>query len=233
MQILESTVIGLRSARMTFTRPNSPVEVTLFPMVHIGEAQFYETVSNDACAHDVILIEGVKSPIAVRITRSYRWMVGSQRLGLVLQPSLNEHAQHCGHTVLADLTHEEFLPEWRKISLWLRALIYILAPILGLQRRITVTRESLAKGMSLDDAKSYDELIDWRPESGALSAAILDARDLRLLERLSEQLKQQHVGAHRVAVVYGAMHMRAVIRALTTRHGYRAARAEWITVFSL
>lgn len=232
MQILESTALGLRTARMTFRSATNPIEVTLFPMVHVGEPHFYEAVSADACAHDVILVEGVRSPIAVRITRSYRWFVGSPRVDLVVQPKL--HISACrAEIVLADLTHEEFLPAWRRIPLWLRLALYVGAPLVGLHQRWFATRESLANGLSLDDAASRDEWLNWSPETGAINGAILEARDARLVQRLEEQLDRSGDEVRRVAVIYGAHHMRAVIRALTRRHGYAPSESEWRTIFHL
>jgi hypothetical protein len=92
MQLLESSVLGLRSARHVFCRPDSEVEVTLFPMLHIGEPQFYEAVFSSAMAHDAVLIEGVRSPIVTRLTRAYRWLDCSKRLGLIVQPWLSSMA---------------------------------------------------------------------------------------------------------------------------------------------
>jgi len=41
MQFIESSIVGLRSAVTTFTRPVTPLRFILFPMVHVGEQQFY------------------------------------------------------------------------------------------------------------------------------------------------------------------------------------------------
>ena len=88
MQILESSVLGLRAARLTFASKVSGKTVTLFPMVHIGVPEFYRQVYEDALTHDAVLVEGLRSPITTRITRSYRWIVGAKRLGLIVQPKL-------------------------------------------------------------------------------------------------------------------------------------------------
>ena len=45
MQFIESSIIGLRSAVTTFTRPATPLRFILFPMVHVGEQQFYDEVA--------------------------------------------------------------------------------------------------------------------------------------------------------------------------------------------
>jgi hypothetical protein len=113
----------------------------------------------------------------------------------------------------------------------LRLAVYLISPLIGLQRRWFATRQSIAKGMSLDDQPSQKELVEWSPEGGELTDAILNSRDERLLDRLREQLSGEP--ATRIAIVYGAMHMRAVVLELTTRQGYMTGASDWLTVFHL
>ena len=135
MQFVEVSMLGVRSARLTFAGRTSSARVTLFPMVHVGEPAFYEATYADALRHEVVLIEGVRSPITTRVTRSYRWLVGSQAMaGLVVQPRFPTEGGRA-RIVHADLTAEEFAREWATVPLWLRATIYVLAPLIGLQRR--------------------------------------------------------------------------------------------------
>jgi|GEM_PF-4911570 len=74
MQFIEWSVIGLRSARHVFTHPESDTTVTIFPMIHVAAASFYDAVYTDAASHDVVVCEGLKSPVARRLTRAYRWI---------------------------------------------------------------------------------------------------------------------------------------------------------------
>jgi hypothetical protein len=231
MQIIEGSILGVRSARLHFKHPTNRIAVTLFPMIHIGEAQFYRTAYQDAFGHDVTLVEGVDSPISKRITRSYRWMLGSKTLDLVLQP--RPPADAAARVVLADLSGPEFEVEWRKVPIWLRLTVYVAAALMGLWGRRNLTREYLAKHLSLEDAPTLKELTQPSPEMGALTHAILDARDIRLLERLREEIHQQGADRRSLAVVYGAQHIRAVIKELTGKQGYMPAQPEWMTVFSL
>jgi hypothetical protein len=198
-------------------------------MVHIGAPEFYRQVYDDAAQHDVVLVEGVKSPIARRITRSYRWIVGAKRLGLVLQPRFGRPDCGAPRVVLADLSHEEFKAAWQRVPLWLRWWFAIAAPMYGLYYRWFGTLEGLARGHSMDDLTGRDEALGWTPLSGALDDAILTARDARLVERLSEVLDTPDIG--RVAVVFGGAHMRAVIAELTRRRDYIAGETRWMTVF--
>jgi hypothetical protein len=231
MQILESTMIGLRSARITMRRSGSLTEITLFPMLHVAEASFFRAVYEDAYQHDVILVEGVSGPLAKRLTRSYRWMAASPRLGLALQGSAKPARTGSARIVLADLSAEEFGAAWSKIPLWVRVFVHVASRLMGLQRRWFVTRETLAKRLEMDDLTPDDELME-SPEIAALNHAILHARDARLLEHLERELSENPTEGRRVAVIYGASHMRAVVRRLT-RLGYYASGTEWMTVFRL
>lgn len=230
MQFLESSMFGVRSARLSFTSPTSPVRITLFPMLHVGEPEFYDVTYRDALGHDVVLIEGLRSPITARITRSYRWLVGSKAMaGLVVQPRFPGDGASA-RIVHADLPHEEFVREWRAVPIWLRAAIYILAPLVGLCRRYS-SRARLAKDLSCDDQPSMSELLAMSPETGALTQAVVHARDRRLVEVLGGELDRGE--PLRIAIVYGAAHMRAVVREITGPRGFVVEATEWRTVFGL
>jgi hypothetical protein len=76
MQFIESSIIGLRSAVTTFTRPATPLRFTLFPMVHVGEQQFYDEVAARARLCQVIVAEGTPS----QFVPAQEWMA-QQRWG--------------------------------------------------------------------------------------------------------------------------------------------------------
>jgi hypothetical protein len=201
-------------------------------MVHVGEADFFRDVYADAFSHDVVLVEGVASPVVRRIVRSYRWIEGSRTMNLVIQPPYPPQTGCQALIVHADLSGEEFTTAWRKIPLWLRATMHLLAIVIGAGRRWYGTRAALADGLSFDDLPSRSETLNFSPEMIALNQAVLHARDRRLVERLTEQLDDPSSGARRLAVVYGAQHMRAVLRALADRR-YYVERSEWLTVFPI
>lgn len=224
-------MIGLRSARICMRSRDSGAEITLFPMVHLGEASFFRAVYEDAMAHDVVLVEGVSGPIARRITRSYRWVAGSSKLGLVLQSTVRPEIAGPAKVVHADLSPEEFAVAWRTVPILVRALVYLLGTLVALRVRWSFSRAALAKGWSMNDLTPDEELRE-PPELAALNRAILHTRDKRLLDHLDKEAAPLDGGSLRIAVVYGAAHMRAVVRHLTGR-GYYAVNPEWLTVFSL
>jgi len=213
---------------MEFRHRDSRVSVTLYPMVHVGEATFYETTYGEALSHDVTLVEGIRSPLSRHLTRSYRWL-NFEKLGLTLQPKPPAQNAVAGKVVNADLSPDEFHREWRKIFLPLRAVLFVLAPLVELKKRLFASRETLGHKMSLEDRKSADEILSWSPTMEPFHHSVLHARDERLLECLIAELDATE--AKRVAVVYGAMHIRSVVRELGKR-GFYCAEARWRTIFA-
>jgi len=231
MQILENSVLGLRAAQLRFANKELAVSVSLFPMVHIGDPEFFQTVYKDAFSHDVVLVEGVESPVVKRITTSYRW-INKTGLGLIIQPKYPAVETVKAQIVHADLSLEEFHEEWRKILLKLRAAALLLSPILGLKRRFFATRASLSEGMSMDDLESRDDILSWDPTFAALDHCILGARDARLVETLKAQISRSSHKDQQIAIVYGAAHMRAVLGELK-RQKFMFVESHWQTIFSL
>lgn len=105
-------------------------------------------------------------------------------------------------------------------------------PAIGLKRRLFASRESLADKMTMEDRLSSEEILSWDPKFAAFTHSILGARDARLLERLREELDQApQSGELRLAIIYGAAHMRAVLIELRAR-GFRSTESSWQTIFS-
>lgn len=230
MQIIESSVLGLRAARHTLTSPDGRTTVTLFPMIHVGAEAFYRQVYDDAGTHDVMLVEGVRSPVGRLLTSSYRWL-DVARLGLVVRPRAPRERRGKARVVHADLTTQEFHRSWRRIPVWLRFLVYIGAPIFGLTRRYTATRESIAHNLEMDDRLSSKELLSWSPQTAALKRGLLDDRDEHLVSKLGEEIDRSTDDKRSIAVVFGAGHMRAVLAELAKR-GFRTSGSSWQTVFA-
>lgn len=232
MQLLDSSDFGLRSARLTFKSATSSVIVTLFPMVHLGELAFYESVYRDAFAHDAVLVEGVRSPVTSRITRAYRWIEGAKRIALVVQPRHPAQSSSRATIIHADLLTDEFEEHWRKVPLHLKLLLYVGAPIYALYYRWFGNRTSLARGLALDDLSSRDEVLGWTPEYALLDAVILAERDKRLVEMMGKYLDEMPTESRSLAIVYGARHIRATIKDLT-RRGFHCVGSEWRLTFAL
>jgi hypothetical protein len=102
MQIVEVSVLGVRSSVLRLTRHDSPLRFEIYPMVHVGEPAFYTAVAERLRRCDLIVAEGVggvETPegrvssrpgvfgsIAVSaLTASYTLPAWFQRSGLVQQ----------------------------------------------------------------------------------------------------------------------------------------------------
>jgi hypothetical protein len=230
MQIVERSVMGVRAARHSMQSSGKDVSVTLFPMIHIGQASFYRDVHADALQHDVVLTEGVRSPITRLITSSYRW-INKNKLGLVVQPRITHASDGKARIVHADLSTDEFHQEWRKLPLWLKLLVAIFAPLVGIHRRLFATRESLAKAMEEEDLLSSEEILNLDPRFAALRRTILRVRDQRLIEKLGEELDREADRPQTIAIIFGAGHMRAILAELKRRN-FRTVGATWQMVMS-
>lgn len=216
---------------MLFRSPKSLVTFTVYPMIHVGEEGFYAAVYQEAFDHDVAIVEGIRSPVTRHLTRSYRW-IDLEKLGLILQPRSPHPDSVKARLILADLSPEEFHLQWCKVPLRLRVLFYVFAPLVGLHRRLFASRQSLAQGISLDDHRSDEEILAWEPELEIVNHSILHARDARILDCIAAELDPPCHMEKRVAIVFGAQHMRAVLKDLSQR-GFYADRCSWLTVFSL
>ena len=200
-------------------------------MIHIGEPAFYKAVYDDAFQHDVVLVEGVSSFVVRRITSSYRW-VAKSGLGLIVQPKYPTAANSPARIVHADLSADEFRSAWHRVPFWLRAVMLIGSPLIGLQRRFLSTRQSLARGRSMDDLASRDDILTWDPTMAKLENCVIDARDARLIEKLRQELELPQNAHKKIAIVYGASHMRAVLGELQ-KQDFVSSDSQWLTVFTV
>ncbi|MFH1795792.1 MAG: hypothetical protein ABIK36_11805 [Pseudomonadota bacterium] len=231
MQIVETSSLGLRSARLVFRNRDSSVSVAIYPMVHVGEARFFSEAFDEAFAHDVVLVEGVRSSVGRNLTRSYRW-IDFGRLGLVQQPKTPPQETVAARIITADLSTAEFEREWRMVPFGYRAMFLLLAPLYGIYMRLLGSREIIAKHLALEDLASAEESLSWDPAMDGIHNAIIHARDRRLIECLRAELESPLEARKRIAVIYGARHMRAVLRELTGRR-FICEEANWQTVFPL
>lgn len=230
MQFLESSVFGLRSARHRLRRAEGGASVTLYPMVHVGDAAFYEQAYSEAAEHDVVLMEGVRSKVVRNLTAAYRW-VDTDALGLVVQPPPDFGSNARCATVRADLTPQEFDALWRRVRWYWRAAARVTYPAMGFWLRLTASRATLARGLCTDDLPSRDDIMMWNRHSAPFLHAILAARDERLCETLIAVLQSQAPAGGSVAVIYGAGHMGAVTRTLGAA-GYAPVESRWLTAIT-
>ena len=227
MQIVEANDLWVRVAELHLTRPATPLRFVLYPMLHVGSPEFFAEVQRRLAQVDVVVLEGVGPSSAARgLTSGYRRLARSEALGLALQRL--DVAALPGEVVRPD-SGEEFDARWRTVPLWARGLARGLTASLPVAHRVLGDewlREVLAES-SLDDLPTGDEPDpDWWD---AVERVPVDERDAWLVEALVDLHERRSAEPVTVAVVYGAMHMRAVTAALIRGFGYHVRSGEWLT----
>jgi len=227
MQYLENSALGVRAALYTLVRNSGGPRILVFPMVHIGSADYYSQLRKKLEECDVILFEGVRGLRTRILTLSYRLVAKRARLGLVVQgKSLLMGLP--ARLVHADVTATEFEESWSQIPWRFRLAIVFIAPLYGAYLYLTATRESIGKTLKTEDVpSSHDEArADLMPELEEVMLAGRDAKLVAALESLMDVEAPKTVG-----IVYGAAHMKAVTNLLIGKYRYRIGESEWLTVF--
>ncbi|MBO0725088.1 MAG: hypothetical protein J2P52_05780 [Blastocatellia bacterium] len=103
----------------------------------------------------------------------------------------------------------------------------------GSERRYFGTRETLAKNMAFEDLPSSDEILLQDESFDKFEALMSDERDRRLITHMQKLYDSHRQDKKIVGVVYGARHMRNIIRFLLGGLNYKVSKAEWVTVFDL
>jgi hypothetical protein len=232
VQLLEVNSFGVRSAVVRLQHPQTPMRFVLFPMLHLGSADFYREVATRLHGCQLVVAEGIRgrSTAALALTRAYRLLRRSQRLGLVVQEL---DLGGLGVPVIGpDMSAAEFGQRWRQLAVVPRMLVWCLVPLFACGIALFGSRRFLARGLgSLDDLPAREERVPEGFED--MERLIVDDRDKLLLDALASIHEQRCHEPIEVAVIYGAEHMRAVVHDLSARFGYRPVSADWLNVFRL
>jgi hypothetical protein len=253
-------VAGVRAAVHTFGRRSTPLQFVVFPMVHLAEAAFYEQVQAKLKDCDLVVAEGVTngsgraerragrddrgglrvgsgrpprgrmwSSVRLRaLTGTYRWVELDRRFGLTVQ---DIDAHRLGVPVVnPDVSAAELGRLWRQyVPLVMSAAVWILIPVYTIGIWLFGTRRLIGRNLAMDDLPAAEEvLVGDRVQ--AMIDVVVKRRDSSLLKALASIHEERCEEPIRVAVVYGARHVPAVITGLHVL-GYRHRSAEWLPVF--
>ena len=95
------------------------------------------------------------------------------------------------------------------------------APLYGVWVFLTGTRESIGRRMSTEEVESNKD-VDFLESMPQIQEALVASRDAKLVEDLSSAVEKN--GANkRIAVIYGARHMRVVSRLLTGKYHFASS----------
>ncbi|MFD9499264.1 hypothetical protein [Streptomyces sp. NPDC060035] len=127
-----------------------------------------------------------------------------------------------------DVTAAEAIEDLKALPRGMYVLFMVMAPVMGLVFALRGPRAFLDEDLVVEDLPSTlrAEMMADNP----LEHALTDRRDRRLLDALGEIHAERGDEPIRVAVVYGAGHVPAIVSGLRDRYGYRPREAEWLTV---
>ncbi|MFI5897681.1 hypothetical protein ACIA5D_47110 [Actinoplanes sp. NPDC051513] len=242
MQIVEVSVVGVRSAVLELTARGTPLRFRFFPMVHVGEPAFYATVTDRLRRCDLVVAEGVgrpddasggsaakagRSPAMSVLTASYQLPAWFRRSGLVEQDiplaALGVPVRY------PDMTARQFATGWRAVPWWQRAVATVASPLVGFDRLAFGSRRALAAGMELSDTDWHDQLADV-DSMGELMSLLGEQRDRLLISELDRIHREHRHDPITVGVVYGAAHVAPAIYGMRALHRYAPRGEEWLTV---
>ena len=229
MQIIEVTGYAIRSAVITMRRKGTPLEFVIFPMVHVASPTFYSQVRLRLRKCDLIVVEGIRGRSAgvSALTLAYRFAPRRRRNGL--QEQRDDLLLPEGIPVVnPDVTAAEAIADLKTLPRWTYLLLMAGAPVMGLVFALRGPRAFLDEDQEIEDLPSTlrAEMLADSPVEHAMT----DRRDQRLLEALGEIHAERGNELIRVAIVYGAGHVPAIVSGLWDRYGYRPCEAEWLTV---
>ncbi|MER7976009.1 hypothetical protein [Streptomyces sp. NPDC095817] len=229
MQIIEVTGYAVRSAVITMRRTGTPLEFVIFPMLHVASPTFYSQIRVRLRECDLVVVEGIRgrSVGVSALTLAYRFAPRRRRNGLQEQRDARLLPEDVP-VINPDVTAAEAIADLKELSRWTYALLMVAAPVMGLVFALRGPRAFLDEDLAVEDLPPTlrAELMADDP----LEHALTDRRDRRLLDALGEIHAERGDEPLRVAVVYGAGHVPAIVHGLRDRHGYRPREADWLTV---
>jgi len=230
MQLIEVSVTGVRSAVITLQAAGTPMRIILFPMIHVGTRDFYESVTARLADCHVIVAEGItgRSVTVWALTLAYRLPARRRRLALTVQQI--DYASLGIPVLRPDITGQQFRKRWRSVPALQRLAVWCLVPPYALAFALRGTRRTFSRHLGVDDLPTHLE-IQARQATPELTEVMLDHRDTCLVDCLTSVHQARQTETIDVAVVYGADHMPAVTHELLRRFGYRPRTAQWLTVF--
>lgn len=233
MQFIEKNSFNVKAAVYSLKKDTTALEFLIFPMVHVGSREYYQEINRRLLACDLIILEGQKSKKATILTLSYRFIKKIRRMDLITQNEGMRVAEFRNEILDADLEENVFDERWSSLPITLRVQLFVIVPVFVVYLFLFGTRETLAENLAIDDLPSSDEILFEDESFSRLDSLVVDERDRRLIEHITRVNNERSQTSQKIAIVYGASHMRNVMLFLMQKLKYRVVRAEWVKVFDL
>ncbi len=221
MQITEFSVFGLRSSIVDLRTPNSPLRFRLFPMVHIGNPEYYRDVTRRLSECDLVVAEGTDNASSLGFAVVLAMRLTGRRAAWSLVHQDIDYAVLGKPTAWPEGSGTPRRSWWRSAAGWLDVLL--MTPF--------YTVVMVAGGRDWLLRQHYVVNDNTEVRARFRSKDVVDARDRVLLDALAGIYAERKDRREVVGIAYGAGHMPAVVRELRREFGYRPVGAEWVTVF--
>jgi hypothetical protein len=223
MQYIESSVIGVRSAVITLKRRATPLRFVLIPMVHVAEPDFYREVAALAGECALIVAEGIPARYAPMQT-----LMSSIRWDHLVDQLTSLDLEGLGVPVQWEWVVDDRVKSGRE-----QAMAKVADSAAAVVMRALGRYGSPLGGPSLEQADEHDDRWERLLTAGRLGRAFeadTQQRDSQLVRALGVIHAQRLNEPVKVAVVFGAAHIPAVVDYLTETFRYYVGNARWLTV---
>ena len=247
MQIIEHSIVGVRSAVTRLRRRGTKLEFVVFPMLHVAMPSFYHEVAERLRQCDLLVVEGFisESPddggegrdgkggagsgggsLAVSaLTATYRAIAANRDSGLVADTIA--YGDLGVPVITPDLTMREVGEGVQELPLKTRLAIWGATPLTAVMNYFNGRQRLLTRTIEIDDLPSAAEELE-SDDAAAFRELFIGRRDERVLTALADLVETRSDEELRVAVVYGGAHIPGIVHGLC-RLGYRPIDAEWLT----
>lgn len=226
MQIIESSIFGVSAVKYTLKSPKYQTDIVIFPMIHIAEKEFYNKIHEKLNECAFFLFEGVPGIKTKLIAASYKLLKFRKDLNLVSQSDSLPLKRYGNKGIHADFNQADNDRNWAILPFSQKLLFTIIAPLYGVFRFLTATRESIGKSIGVDNLKSREDILLFEGREN-MEDYLCTEREKILIDRLSQQLKLNLDG--KLGIIYGANHMGTIINFLIQKHDFIISDSEKIT----
>lgn len=229
MEHFESTSFGLRVVLSEWISLDYPLlKIRLFPMIHIGERKFYETVEQKLMECDAILYEAFR--FRTGSLKIPNLKITADKLGLITQNEM-DMAQFGDRLLHADLDKTTGAQAWSELTFMDKFKFNYILPIYLYFQDRNLTRRKLVKYFmrsNTDLEEIYAPVLD---EKETIKRFIHEKREKRVFEEIDKIHESRHKRPKRIGIIYGAGHMKAITRYIKDTYDYKILGGEFVEVF--
>ena len=233
MEFVESTSFFLRTIMFDFIvkDPKIKLQFRLVPMFHIGSASYYQEVEYVLKECDEILYEGLE-------LKKLKWTFDSfkliaKKLNLVTQSQSLSLKSLDIPLIHSDLDKENGNIAWRKLNikeklkLQFEDLILLFRCYSQLNRKmfLKVFMSAYAEPVHIYGPKEID--------NDTQEYLIFAKREQVVFDIIEQKMKEEYMQEKKVAIIYGAGHMKSIARFLIDRYRFVPTNGRFLKVFNV